>query len=61
MFLYVLAIFHGSVHDSRIWKLSQVGAYVKNNFLAGEHILGDSGYMLKPYYFRQPATNAQEN
>ena len=45
----VLARFPGSVHDSRIWKLSQVGKYVENNFLAGEHILGDSGYMLKPY------------
>ena len=60
----VLARFPGSVHNSRIWKLSQVGIYVGNNFLAGEHILGDSGYMLKPYLltpYRQPATNAQEN
>ena len=60
----MLARFPGSVHDSRIWKLSQVGTYVENNFLAGEHILGDSGYMLKPYLltpYRQPATNAQEN
>ena len=60
----VLARFPGSVHDSRIWKLSQVGTYVENNFLAGEHILGDSGYMLKSYLltpYRQPASNAQEN
>ena len=60
----VLARFPGSVHDSRIWKLSQVGIYVENNFLVGEHILGDSGYMLKqclltPY--RQPTTEAQNN
>ena len=60
----VLARFLGSVHDSRIWKLSQVGTYVENNFLAGEHILAYSGYMLKPYLltpYRQPASNAQEN
>ena len=60
----VLARFPGSVHDSRIWKLSQIGTYVENNFLAGVHILGDSGYMLKPYLltpYRQPASNAQEN
>ena len=52
------------VHDSRIWKLSQVGTYGENNFLAGGHILGDSWYMLKPYVltpYRQPASNAQEN
>ena len=60
----VLARFPRSVHDSRIWKLSQVGMYVKNNFLFGKHILGDSGYMLRqclltPY--RQPASIAQEN
>ena len=60
----VLARFPGSVHNSRIWKLSQVGTYVENNFLVGEHILGDSGYMLKSYLltpYRQPASNVQEN
>ena len=60
----ILAHFPGSVHDSRIWKLSQVGIYVENNFMAGEHILGDSGYMLKqclltPY--RHPTTDAHSN
>ena len=60
----VLARFPGSVHDSRIWKLSQVGIYVENNFFVGEHILGDSGYMLQhclltPY--RQPTIGAQNN
>ena len=60
----VLARFPGSVHDSRIWKLSQVGMYVENNFQVGEHILGDSGYMLRqclltPY--RQPTSIAHEN
>ena len=63
-FCDVLAKFPGSVHDSRIWKLSCVGSYVENHFMVGEHILGDSGYMLKtclltPY--RQPTTSAQEN
>ena len=42
----------------------QVGIYVQNNLLVGEHILGDSGYMLKqcllkPY--RQPTTEAHNN
>ena len=60
----ILARFPGSVHDSRIWKLSQVGIYVENNILVSEHILGDSGYMLRkcrltPY--RQPVSIAQEN
>ena len=63
-FCDVLARFPGSVHDSRIWKLSQVEIFVENNFLVGEHILGDSGYMLRqclltPY--RQPASMAQQN
>ena len=63
-FCDVLAKFPGSVHDSRIWKLSCVGSYVENHFMVGEHILGDSGYMLKtclltPY--RQLTTSAQEN
>ena len=63
-FSLVLARFPGSVHDLRIWKLSQVGTYVENNFLAGEHILGDSGYMLKPCLltpYWQPASNIREN
>ena len=60
----ILARFPGSVHDSRIWKLSQVRIYVENNIFVGEHILGDSGYMLRkclltPY--RQPVSIAQEN
>ena len=55
----VLARFSGSVHDSRIWKLSKVGMYVENNFQDGENILGDSGHMLRqclltPY--RQPGS-----
>ena len=42
----------------------QAGIFVENNFLVGEHILGDSGYMLRkclltPY--RQPISVAQEN
>ena len=45
----VLAPFPGSVHDSRMWKLSQVGIHIENSFSPGEHILGDSGYMLRPY------------
>ena len=61
--IYVLARFPGSVHDSRIWKLSQVGIYVEKNFLVGEHILGDSGYMLRSLLtpFRQPVSISQEN
>ena len=60
----ILARFPGSVHNSRIWKLSQAGIFVENNFLVSEHILGDSGYMwrkcqLTPY--RQPISVAQEN
>ena len=60
----VLSRFPGSVHDSRIWKFSQVGMYVENNFLVREHILRDRGYMLReclltPYL--QPASIAQEN
>ena len=50
MFSDVLAHFPGSVHDSRIWKISVAGMYVENTFSIGEHILGDSGYMLRPIY-----------
>ena len=57
-FIDVLARFPGSVYDSRTWKLSQAGIYIENNFSDGEHILGDSGYMLRPYlltpYRQQP-------
>ena len=59
----VLARFPGSVHDSRIWKLSLVGTYVENNLLVGEHILGDSGYMLMKFLltpYRQPVSIDQE-
>ena len=52
-----------SVHDSRIWKLSLVGTYVENNFLVGEHILRDSGYMLMKFLLtpcRQPVSIDQE-
>ena len=42
----VLTRFPGSIHDSRIWKISYAGMYVENTFLIGEHILGDNGYML---------------
>ena len=45
----VLARFPGSVHDFRMWKLSQVGIHIENSFSTWEHILGDSGYMLRPY------------
>ena len=34
--------------------------YVENTFSMGEHILGDSGYMLRPYLltpYRQPTSN----
>ena len=64
IFSDVLARFPGSVHDSGIWKLSRAGIYVENNLLIGEHILGDSGYMLKPYLltpYRQPASTPQSN
>ena len=37
-FSYVLAKFPGSLHDSRICRLSQVGMYMENKFLVGEHI-----------------------
>ena len=60
----VLAGFPGSVHDSRIWKLSLVGTYVGNNFLVGEQILGDSSYMLMKFLltpYRQPVSKDQEN
>ena len=49
---------------THVFGSSQVGTYVKNNFLAGERILGDSGCMLKSYLltpYRQTASNAQEN
>ena len=48
-FSNVLARFLGSVHDSRICNISGAGMYVENTFSIGEHILGDSGYMLRPY------------
>ena len=60
----VLARYPGSVHDSRIWKLSLAGKYIENNFAVGEHILGDSGYMLRPYLltpYRQPGSTSQSN
>ena len=63
-FIDLLARFPGSVHDSLIWKLSQAGIYIENNFSVGEHILGDSGYMLRPYSltpYRQPASLSQSN
>ena len=47
-FCYVMARYPGSHHDSRIWKLSLCGKYIENNFAIGEHILGDSGYILRP-------------
>ena len=37
------------LYDSRIWKISGVEMHVENTFSIGEHILGDSGYMLRPY------------
>ena len=46
----VLARFPGSVHDSRIYKISGAGMYVENTFPMGEHILGDSGYILRHIY-----------
>ena len=47
-----------------MWKLSQVGIHIENSFSPGEHILGDSGYMLRPYLltpYRQSASPAQSN
>ena len=35
IFSDMLARFLGSVHDSRIWKLSRAGIYVENNLLLG--------------------------
>ena len=64
MFSDVLARFPGSVHDSRIWKISGVGMHVENTFSIGEHILGDSGYMMRPYLltpYRQPISTPQSN
>ena len=60
----VLARFPGPVHDSRIWKISGAGMYVENTFSMGEHILGDSGYLLRPYLLtphRQPTSTPQSN
>ena len=60
----VLARFPWSVHDSRMWKLSQFGIHIENSFSPGDHILGDSGYMLRPYLltpYRQPAPPVQSN
>ena len=60
----ILERFPSSVHDSRIWKLSQAGIFVENNFLVREHILGDCGYILSKYLltpYRQPISVAQEN
>ena len=64
MFSDVLARFPGSVHDSRIWKISGAGMQVENNFSIGEHILGYSGYMMRPYLltpYRQPISTPQSN
>ena len=47
-----------------MWKLSQVGIHIENSFSPGEHKLGDSEYMLRPYLltpYRQPASPAQSN
>ena len=63
-FLDVLTRFSWSLHDSRNRKLSQVGIYVENNFLVGEHILGDNGYMLRKCLltsYRQPVLIEQDN
>ena len=46
-FSHILTRFPGSVHESIIWKISQVGIYQENNSLVGEHIFGNSGYMLR--------------
>ena len=64
MFSDVLARFPGSVHDSRIWKISGIGMHVENTFSIGEHILGDSSYMLRPYLltpYRQPTHQSNYN
>ena len=61
----LLAHFPESVHDSRIWKISGAGMYVENTFLMGEHKLGDSEYLLRPYllipYRRPTSTHKSKN
>ena len=64
MFSDVLARFPGSVHDSRICKIPGVRMHVENTFSIGKHILGDSGYMMRPYLltpYRQPISTPQSN
>ena len=39
----------GSMHDARIFRLSQVGKKLEREGLHTYHILGDSAYPLKPY------------
>ena len=54
----VQVISHRIERSVMYWDVS-LGLYVENTFSMGENILGDSGFMLKPYLltpYRQPTS-----
>lgn len=62
----ILTNFGGSTHDSFIWRMSEVKAYMENlyNNREASWLLGDSGYPLQPYLmtpFRNPVPGSPES
>lgn len=49
----VLAGWPGSVHDSRVLRNSELFATSGNKFPCDYHLIGDGGYPLLRYIFRQ--------
>ncbi|XP_018564931.1 putative nuclease HARBI1 [Anoplophora glabripennis] len=48
------AQYPGSVHDSAIWRVSDIKNFLRNEYENGDitsHLLGDSGYGLEPWLF----------
>ena len=63
-FTNVVARWPGSVHDSRIFQMSELCAKLENKELGQGWLLGDSGYALQPYLLTplsNPQTAAEQN